>query len=134
MLDYEISHYDYSHANQEDDFLDLMRRIMDEYDVLIFATPVYWYAMSGIMKVFFDRLTDLLKIEKDLGRKLRGKYMAVLSSSNGDNLGDHFWLPFRKSAAYLGMHYVGDLHTYQGKEDMGGIEAFRRKVETKTGV
>ena len=35
---------------------------------IIFVTPVYWYAMSGRMKVFFDRWTDLLKIDKDTGR------------------------------------------------------------------
>ncbi len=50
-----------------------MNDIVDKYDVLIFATPVYWYSMSGIMKVFFDRITDLLTIKKDIGRKLKGK-------------------------------------------------------------
>ncbi|MCP4458779.1 MAG: NAD(P)H-dependent oxidoreductase [Cytophagales bacterium] len=37
------------------------------------ATPVYWYSMSGIMKVFLDRIYDVLTIEKELGRKLHGK-------------------------------------------------------------
>ena len=34
--------------------------IIEKYDTLIFATPVYWYSMSGIMKVFFDRKNDNL--------------------------------------------------------------------------
>ncbi len=58
LLDYKISHFDYAHANQEDDFIDLMKDVVNQYDVIIFATPVYWYSMSGILKVFFDRLTD----------------------------------------------------------------------------
>ncbi len=111
LNDYNISHYDYGHANREDDYLGLMRALIGQYDLFLFATPVYWYAMSGVMKVFFDRLTDLLTIEKGLGRQLRGKAMAAVSVSVGNNLGEHFWLPFSKTAAYLGMNYLGHLHT-----------------------
>lgn len=110
LNDYNFSYYDYAHKNAGDDFFPLMRKLIENYDTLVFATPVYWYSMSGIMKVFFDRFTDLLEIEKDLGRKLRGKSMAAISSSNGNNLGDSFWLPFRETANYLGMNYLGDLH------------------------
>lgn len=62
--------------SRNDDYLNLMKQILEKYETLILATPVYWYSMSGIMKVFFDRLTDLLTIEKELGRKLRGKKIA----------------------------------------------------------
>ncbi|MCG8573408.1 MAG: NAD(P)H-dependent oxidoreductase [Flavobacteriales bacterium] len=58
LNDYKFSYYDYEHKNKDDDYLKLMKRIIQEYDTLIFATPVYWYSMSGIMKVFFDRITD----------------------------------------------------------------------------
>lgn len=132
LKDYKISHFDYEHQNKDDDFIGLMKRITLDYDVFVLATPVYWYAMSGRMKVFFDRLTDLLHEEKEIGRRLRGKYMAVISSSNGDNLGDDFWLPFKKSAAYLGMHYIGDLHTYQNKIEIEKIADFMRLVDEKT--
>ncbi|MFW5760799.1 MAG: NAD(P)H-dependent oxidoreductase [Cyclobacteriaceae bacterium] len=70
---------------------------MTNYDLLIFAAMVYWYSISGIMKVFFDRITDLLTIEKNLGRQLRGKYMAAISCCNGNNLEENFWLPFSKA-------------------------------------
>lgn len=124
LNDYNISYYDYEHANRGDDFLPLMRDVLDKHDTLVFLTPVYWYAMSGIMKVFFDRITDLLTIEKDLGRKLRGKSMAVLSSSYGDNLGQQFWLPFKETARYLGMNYITDLHTVVGKEEPDALKLF----------
>jgi multimeric flavodoxin WrbA len=112
--DYEISPYDYLHQNKDDDFIPLMKTILENYDAIIFLTPVYWYAMSAQMKIFFDRITDLLTIEKSLGRKLRGKSMVALSTSNGNNLGQEFWLPFEKSAEYLGMNYLGSLHTING--------------------
>ncbi len=129
LSDFNISHFDYEHSNRNDDYIALMQRITDNYDVLIFATPVYWYSMSGRMKVFFDRLTDLLTIEKELGRKLRTKHMAVISSSNGGNLENDFWLPFKKSADYLGMNYITDLHTYQGKIEAEKIHQFISKIE-----
>ena len=111
LNDYDFSYFDYKHENRNDEYSTLMNKIITQYDTLIFATPVYWYAMSGIMKVFFDRITDLLTIEKEIGRQLRGKKMAVISCSKGDNLGDHFWLPFSETAKYLGMEYVGNIHT-----------------------
>jgi multimeric flavodoxin WrbA len=52
LSNYNISYYDYEHKNQNDDFLMLVRNIINNYDTFIFATPVYWYSMSGIMKVF----------------------------------------------------------------------------------
>lgn len=111
LSDYTISHYDYEHKNAGDDFLPLIEKIVHQYDRFIFATPVYWYSMSGIMKVFFDRLSDLVTIRKDLGRALKGKQMAVISSSAGDNLGEQFWLPFSRSAEYLEMVFIQGLHT-----------------------
>jgi len=124
LNDYNIGHYDYEHKNLDDDYLSLMQGIIRNYDVLIFATPVYWYSMSGIMKVFFDRITDLLDVEKDLGRKLRGKSMAALSCSVGDNLGESFWLPFKETAKYLGMDYLGSLHTLAGKVEIENLKNF----------
>lgn len=128
LNDYNFSYYDYEHNNREDDFLSLVKQIIEQYDTLIFATPVYWYAMSGIMKVFFDRLTDLITIEKDLGRQMRGKKMAAISSSTGEHLGEHFWLPFSRSADYLGMAYLGHMHTIGGEDNGARITAFLEQI------
>lgn len=107
---YQISYYDYESKNRNDDFLPLMKSIIEKYDTLIFATPIYWYSMSGIMKVFFDRFSDLIRIEKETGRQLRGKKVAVFSNSHDDEIDYDFYTPFRKSAEYLGMEYLGDKH------------------------
>lgn len=129
LNDYNFSFFDYEHKNREDDYLTLMEQIIKEYDTLIFATPVYWYSMSGIMKVFFDRITDLLTIQKELGRKLRGKKMAVISCSIGENLGEHFWLPFSETAKYLGMEYLGNAHTITGENNEIKIAEFINQIE-----
>lgn len=121
LKDYIISNYDYNSRNKDDDFMPLMREVV-EYDLIIFATPIYWYSMSGIMKTFFDRITDCLKIEKETGRKLRGKSMAMIScGSDKDSvlvISKEFEMPFRESASYLGMEYKGGVHTWMDTEEV----------------
>ncbi|TRZ44294.1 flavodoxin family protein [Robertkochia solimangrovi] len=132
LNDVHIEHYNYEHRYRNDDFLNLMEQIIT-YDTIIFATPVYWYAMSGRLKVFIDRLTDLLKIHKELGRQLRGKNMGVVTSSNGGNLGEDFWIPFKAIAEYLGMNYIADLHTIENESVSDEIDLFIQKI-TKEAV
>ena len=87
----DIGHYDYEYKNANDDFIEVMTSIIEKYDTLIFATPVYWYSMSSIMKAFFDRISDLLRTQKGLGRQLRGKNMAMVSCSNDNDLNEAFF-------------------------------------------
>jgi len=110
LNDYQISYYDYESKNIDDDFLPLIKNIIEKYDTLVFSTPVYWYSMSGVMKVFFDRFSDLIRIEKETGRKLRGKKMFVVSNNHDDGMEYDFYLPFRLSAEYLGIEYLGNHH------------------------
>ena len=105
-----IMPYDYSHENKDDDFLGFMKHVLKSYDTLILATPVYWYSMSGIMKNYLDRFTDLLTIEKDMGRLLRGKSLMAFSVSKSDDCPKEYPMPFERSAEYLGMHWKGYLH------------------------
>lgn len=106
-----IGAYDYQHQNQNDDFLPMMKEVV-KYDLIILVTPVYWYSMSGLMKNFLDRITDCLKIDKETGRKLRGKSLAVIACGSEENVIPGFFEPFRLSAAYLGMQFSGQLHTW----------------------
>lgn len=129
LNDYKIGYYTYEHKNRTDEYLPLMKKLVEKYDTFIFATPVYWYAMSGIMKVFFDRMTDLLEIEKEIGRKLRGKKMAAISCSNGNHLGAAFWLPFSETANYLGMEYLGNVHTITGEKNELKLTEFIGLIE-----
>lgn len=133
LIDYKIGHYDYDYKNSGDDFIPLLEKIIAQYDTLLFATPVYWYSMSGRMKLFFDRISDLLHYRKDLGRQLRGKNMAMLSVSNADDLKPAFEMPFVESANYLGMQYLGDIHTWVengeiNDEAKNRIELFKKLI------
>jgi multimeric flavodoxin WrbA len=100
LCDFEIGHFDYEFGNQHDDFLPLIKRIINDYDLFIFATPVYWYTMSGHLKVFFDRISDLLKIQRPIGRLLKCKKMGIISNSGDNNLVKGFYEPFKATADY----------------------------------
>ena len=121
LNNYNFSYYDYESKNLNDDFLPLITSIIEKYDTLIFATPVYWYNMSGIMKVFFDRFSDLIRVKKETGRKLKGKNMFVISNSHSDSIDKTFYIPFQKSADYLEMNYTGEIH----------LNADKLKIEDK---
>ncbi|SFS95630.1 NADPH-dependent FMN reductase [Zhouia amylolytica] len=125
-------HYDYRYKN--DDFIPTIKEIVTKYDTIIFATPIYWYTMSGIMKNFFDRITDCLKTEKSIGKQLKGKNMAVLSCGSDAELKKGFTMPFEESAKYLGMEYLGNIHTWIADEEIppqvkGGLEKFARELK-----
>ncbi|GER68593.1 flavodoxin family protein [Weizmannia acidilactici] len=46
-----------------DDYNFIIERIL-HHDLLIFSTPIYWYSMTGTMKVFIDRWSQTLKDPK----------------------------------------------------------------------
>jgi len=100
-----ISQYDYEHKNQNDDYITLMERVI-EHDIIVLATPVYWYSMSAIMKIFIDRISDLLHLRKDIGYKLRGKKLFVIASYGGSST-KGFGDTFEQICNYMGMEYVG---------------------------
>tara|TARA_B110000881_G_C18405476_1_gene428159 strand:- start:208 stop:669 length:462 start_codon:yes stop_codon:yes gene_type:complete len=103
---HNISFFDYAHTNKTDDFLPLMHELVS-YDHIVFATPVYWYSMSAQLKIFFDRFSDLLTIEKDLGRKLKGKSISVLATGYDLVCPECFIQPFEMTANYLELSFKG---------------------------
>ena len=116
MKSKNIGHFDYEFKNKEDDFHALIEEIVANYELIIFATPVFWYSMSGLLKVFFDRLSDCLMIRKDLGRQLKGKEMAVLTCGFDKKLKPGFHMPFKETAKYLSINYVADVHGWVNKK------------------
>lgn len=106
-----ISYFDYDHKNLDDDFFSTMEEVL-QYDNIVFATPVYWFSMSAIMKTFFDRFSDLLHQRKDLGYQMKEKNMFLLTNSSTALLTRHFETPFEDTAKYLSMEYKGYVHGY----------------------
>ena len=116
LNNFNITQFDYNHRNAEDDFAPLVEKLV-EYDTLVIATPVYWYSMSSIMKIFIDRISDLLSIKQDLGRKLRGKSLYVIASFD-TSYPKGFEDTFMQICDYLGIKYLGTSFIYSGLENI----------------
>ena len=106
-----IAPYDYEHGHRDDDFEPLIKRVVT-HDQILFASPIYWYAVSPTMKIFLDRITDLLELPDLLaeGRRLKGKLGYVVCTSIRPEPSAAFVTAFRDTFEYLGMRFGGLLH------------------------
>ena len=111
LAERSISAFDYDHRNRHDDFDPLIERVL-QFEQLILASPVYWYSVCPPMKLFLDRISDLLEVPDLLakGRRLRGKDVHVLCTSIEQQADRPFVDAWRETCAYLGMNYRGLLH------------------------
>ncbi|MFA0964038.1 flavodoxin family protein [Roseivirga sp. BDSF3-8] len=128
LKDRKISAYCYSGKYSEDDDFEKIASLMAVHNPIVFATPVYWYTMSGLMKDYFDRITDLLTINKTGGRRLRGKTMFVISVGSDKKCPDGFEMPFRNTATYLGMRFGGIAYQSTKRKNIKDFEIIRRRL------
>ena len=87
---------------------DGMREIysrIDDADILVFGTPIYWFGPTGPMKTLVDRLRPYVA-----NHNLRGK-RALLVAQAGDGPGDADLTVemFRRSLAYLEVDLSGNV-------------------------
>jgi multimeric flavodoxin WrbA len=115
LTQHHISGYDYTHTNADDGF-GVVADAMHAADRIVFATPVYWYAMSAPLKLFFDRLADLTENRKAQGKALAGKQVWVIASGTEPELPEGFEIPFARTAAYFGMVYRGIAYLQTGAD------------------
>lgn len=106
LLSKTIGYYDYDGNNDGDDFLPIAQ-LMQQHDTLIFLTPVYWYSMSGVMKVFFDRFSDLITNHKSIGRSLAGKRAYLIVAGHAEEIPPGFDSAFLLTLKYFDIDYGG---------------------------
>ena len=101
MSDYRISQY--GQVFDDDEIKDVLKKI-DEYDILVIGSPVYWYNVSGMLKTFIDRLYMLPEAEALRGKKLY--LFAQGSVPNSDTVKSIEFLASRLSYL-MGMELIG---------------------------
>lgn len=133
-----ISAFDYEHRNRDDDFEPLIDRVLG-FDQIIFASPIYWYSVAPPMKIFIDRLSDLLDLPDllDKGRQLRSKTAFVVSTSVDDEPDAPFIGAFQETFKYLGMTYGGHINAkcvdgYAADKNEDNVQAFIHNVLSGT--
>jgi len=120
----------------DDDMVGLYETIASS-DVLVFVTPVYWYAPTAIMKAFVDRLVPY---NRPQGRPLIEGKQAVLISAyeeKGSEAAEPLVRMFELSFRYLGMPFRDRL-VVAGVGPKGAIldkpEALARALEIGRGL
>ncbi|WP_111979609.1 flavodoxin family protein [Algibacillus agarilyticus] len=136
LASYHIQPYDYEHNNQSDDFASLMEHILS-FDHLIFASPIYWYSASATMKLFLDRMCDLIEIDKKRGRSLKQKTASVISTGAAQEAVSCFEPVFSLTFDYFNMQYNGMLYcccpqVYHKDEHDKKLSVFVRNITPNT--
>lgn len=67
-----------------DDYDDIITEVLSA-EYLIFATPIYWYGMSGHMKNFIDRWSQSLRDPRFNFKEEMSKKRAIVTLCGGDN-------------------------------------------------
>ena len=81
----DMRHSEEGFGYVEDDYEELFRKFLQQ-DVIFFVTPLYWFGMSGPMKIFFDRWSQYLRDERfDVKKEMANKKAYVIvTGSNPD--------------------------------------------------
>ncbi len=90
---------------------------MAQVDVIVFATPLYFFGPSAQLKLIFDRMFSLYKWDNDAGTMqtpLKGKTLVVLASAFEDIGLDALEKPFALTAEYSGMKFESILAANAG--------------------
>jgi multimeric flavodoxin WrbA len=93
-------------ADDYDQIIELVR----QHDVLIFATPIYWYGMSGHMKQFIDRWSQSLRDTRFSFKEEMKKKKAFVIICGGDNpyiKGLPLIQQFQYIFQFMGIEYMG---------------------------
>ena len=131
LLDYKIYPYNYEEQYPNDDqFISLFDTILKHHKI-IFATPVYWYSMSGPMKIFFDRLTDITGSGKEIGKQLKGKEIFLLAVGTDPLIPEGFEIPFQLTSKYFDMNFISTYYCRSNRiQEMNAEkQAFIQKIK-----
>jgi len=91
----------------EDDLSPVLAK-MAEAEVIVLATPLYFFSASAQLKVVFDRMFSLYKWDNQAGTVqtvLKGKTFILLASAFEDVGLKALEKPFALTAAYTGMKF-----------------------------
>jgi multimeric flavodoxin WrbA len=96
-----------------DGYLDLLRDKVGNADGLVYATPLYWYGTSAVLKNFFDRMVCYLSASypdlPQMVEALTGKRTALLLSSEESYRGAALGVlaQIQEMSRYLDHEFVG---------------------------
>ncbi|WP_411503429.1 flavodoxin family protein [Brevibacillus centrosporus] len=93
-----------------DDDYDAIVEAVLEHDVIVFATPIYWYGMSGFMKDFVDRWSQSLRDKRYSFKQALAQKQGFVITTGGDDprvKGLPLIQQFQYIFGFVGMPFAG---------------------------
>ena len=107
---YSCQESDKYECKVKDDANDILERLND-FDVIVYSTPIYMFGPSAQLKLLLDRTFSLVKFDPESGDpilKSTGQAMALIATAGG-GINDGLDLTdqsFKSLAAFLGNKYL----------------------------
>lgn len=80
----DMRHTEEGFTRVDDDYEELLSQFLN-HDIIIFATPIYWFGMSGQMKVFIDRWSQYMRDDRFPFKETMAKQKAYVMITGGSN-------------------------------------------------
>ena len=110
-----------------DDMKDIRKYIL-ESDLIVFATPVYWFTVSGQLKIAMDRCLPFL--DEQYNSRIKGKKAVTLMTCGSDD--PEVCAPalatFSKTFDLLGLSFAGHIEGLGCTEKGALKETYREKA------
>ncbi|MBW2606441.1 MAG: NAD(P)H-dependent oxidoreductase, partial [Deltaproteobacteria bacterium] len=111
---------------QDDDMAGEIYSLLRQADVVVTATPIYFYSATAQLKTLIDRSQTLWSRKyklnlMDPGRKTRQGFLLSIGATKGKNLFDGLFLTVKYFFDAIGADYHGSL-TYRRIEKKGDIK------------
>lgn len=120
--DFDLLHlndYQIDQLNQESgrDQLTELMATMQDYEIILFATPIYWFDMTGSMKLFLERVAE----ENDWQNPSYPNHKAAILAQGyapGDKVLKFVEHIISQVAGRLGMDYLGMVSKPEDYDDL----------------
>ncbi len=111
---------------EDDDMQDDIFPLLRQADVIVAATPIFFYSATGQLKILIDRCQTLWSRKyklnlNDPGSKTRQGFLLALGATSGKNLFEGVTLTAKYFFDAIGAGYSGSL-TYRRIEGPGDLE------------
>lgn len=97
-------------APQEDDMKELIPIILTS-KVILLATPIYWFTVSGIMKNFLDRWYDFSDEKAKLNLDGKGLAIVTAHANPSNTMSFPVFKMMEEGASFCNMVYLGGVDT-----------------------
>jgi multimeric flavodoxin WrbA len=111
-----------------DDMKDVRKYILDS-ELIVFASPIYWYSISAQLKLVIDRMIAFM--DEDYKSRIKGKkVITVLTSGGGEkDVMEASLIMFKKTFDLLGLKHVGHVEAKGCDEKKGAVSRSKRAAE-----